>query len=207
GIDRAVNAAFLRRLADAGGGSCELVESEERLDQVMDQVHRAIGTPVLTGLQLRSAGLDLAADTLLPARPPDLFTGTPVLMSGRYRGKSAGTIRIAARDAAGQDWATEVQAWKTETPVGPIWARGRVRDLEDRYVLASSARSGEDRAKLEHEIVETSLRFKVLSRFTAFVAVDPAEVVNPGGEQKPGTPAVDQPPGPGGPPAPAAPSA
>ena len=37
GIDRAVNAAFLRRLADIGGGSSEVVESEERLDEVMDQ--------------------------------------------------------------------------------------------------------------------------------------------------------------------------
>src|SRR5262249_14536432 len=67
-----------------------------------------------------------------------------------------------------------------------------------------SARSGEDRAKLEHEIVETSLRFKVLSRFTAYVAVDRAEVVNPGGEQKQVTQAVDQPAGWGGQPGAAA---
>ena len=35
GIDQAVNAAFLRRLAAAGGGLCELVESEDRLDAVV----------------------------------------------------------------------------------------------------------------------------------------------------------------------------
>jgi Ca-activated chloride channel family protein len=29
GIDQAVNAAFLKRLADLGRGTCELVESEE----------------------------------------------------------------------------------------------------------------------------------------------------------------------------------
>ena len=57
GIDRAVNAAFLKRLADLGGGASELVESEERLDEVMDRVHRHIGTPVLTGLRLEPAGL------------------------------------------------------------------------------------------------------------------------------------------------------
>lgn len=38
GIDRAVNAGFLRRLADIGRGSCELVESENRLDEAMDRV-------------------------------------------------------------------------------------------------------------------------------------------------------------------------
>src|SRR5437016_1854138 len=45
GIDRAVNEAFLRRLAEQGRGSCELVESEDRLDEVMTAVHRRIGTP------------------------------------------------------------------------------------------------------------------------------------------------------------------
>src|SRR5262249_58447662 len=49
GIDQAGNAAFLRRLSDLGGGTSALVESEDRLDAVMDQTHRHIGTPVLTG--------------------------------------------------------------------------------------------------------------------------------------------------------------
>jgi hypothetical protein len=55
-----------------------------------------------------------------------------------------------------------------------VWARGRLRDLEDRYVVAGNA-------ALEKEIVAVSLRFGVLCRFTAFVAVDRGEVVNEGG--------------------------
>jgi Ca-activated chloride channel family protein len=72
GIDQAVNAAFLRRLAAVGGGLCELVESEDRLDAVMAKVHRRIGTPIATELALRATGLELTARTapaslLLPA--------------------------------------------------------------------------------------------------------------------------------------------
>jgi len=52
GIDRAVNAGFLGRLAIAGGGRCELVESEDRLDEAMDRIHRRIGSPVITGVTL-----------------------------------------------------------------------------------------------------------------------------------------------------------
>ena len=57
GIDQAVNEGFLRRLADLGqgGGSCELVESEDRLDAVMDSIHRRIGTPVVTDVCLEPA--------------------------------------------------------------------------------------------------------------------------------------------------------
>ncbi len=42
GIDQAVNAGFLGRLAAAGGGRCELVESEDRLDEAMQSIHRRI---------------------------------------------------------------------------------------------------------------------------------------------------------------------
>jgi Ca-activated chloride channel homolog len=56
GIDQSVNAAFLRRLAALGAGLCELVESEDRLDQVMNKVHCRIGLPVVQHLSLKGAG-------------------------------------------------------------------------------------------------------------------------------------------------------
>lgn len=40
GIDQAVNAGFLNPLADVGGGRCELVESEDALDEAMTRIHR-----------------------------------------------------------------------------------------------------------------------------------------------------------------------
>ena len=48
GIDRAVNAGFLGRLAAAGAGRTELVESEDRLDRAMEAIHRLIGAPVVS---------------------------------------------------------------------------------------------------------------------------------------------------------------
>ena len=42
---------FSRRLADAGGGTCDLVESEDRLDAAMEHIQRGIATAVYrTGL-------------------------------------------------------------------------------------------------------------------------------------------------------------
>ncbi len=66
GIDRAVNAGFLGRLAALGGGRCELVESEDRLDEAMDHIHRRIGTPVVTGLTLVPSGLSPVDGTVAP---------------------------------------------------------------------------------------------------------------------------------------------
>ncbi len=63
GIDTAVNAGFLQRLAKTSGGRCELVESEDTLDRAMESIHRRIGAPLVTDLQLDAAGLDVIADT------------------------------------------------------------------------------------------------------------------------------------------------
>jgi Ca-activated chloride channel family protein len=178
GIDQAVNAAFLRRLADlGGGGGSELVESEDRLDEVMDAVHRRIGAPVLTGLKLESAGLGVVNGSVVPARMPDLFAGAPLLILGRYQGMPEGGLALQGREATGAMWLEHVEGRADGSPALPaVWARGRLRELEDRYTMASG-----DRAALEKEIVDTSLRFGVLCRFTAYVAVDRSEVVNPGG--------------------------
>jgi len=191
GVDQAVNAAFLRRLAR--GGTCEVVESEDRLDDVMDRIRRVVGAPVLTDLSLSAQGFEPLDDTLVPDRLPDLFAGVPLRVLGRYRGRSPEpTLTIRARTADGAPWRTTVAAVPDEHPaLATVWARGQVRQLEDRFVKAADA----ERRAVEARIVRTSLAFRVLCRFTAFVAVDRAEVVNEGGHVHQVTQAVEQPAG------------
>jgi Ca-activated chloride channel family protein len=192
GIDRAVNAAFLRRLADLGGaGGCDFVESEDRLDEVMDVVHRRIGTPVLTGLRLQAAGLQIEPDSIVPSRMPDLFADVPLLLMGRYHGLSEGGVVIQGRSVDGAVLHERIDGRvEAESAATSIWARGRVRELEDRYIIATT-----DRSSLEKVIIDTSLRFRVLCRFTAYVAVDRAEVVNAGGRVHSVVQPVEQPSG------------
>jgi Ca-activated chloride channel homolog len=176
GVDTAVNEGFLKRLAGLGGGACELVESEDRLDAVMDRVHRRIGAPVVTDLRLEPSGLDADLDSIAPHRLPALFAGAPLVVCGRYRGEPAGALTVRGRDAAGQPWSARVPAAVAATPaLTTTWARAHLRDLEDRYAADPSPDRG-----LERRIVDTSLRFGVLCRFTAFVAAD-VQVVNEGG--------------------------
>jgi len=181
GIDRAVNAAFLKRLADFGGGSCELVESKERLDEAMDRIHRLIGTPVLTNVQITSSDGGLVKGSVSPGRPPDLFAGRPVTIFGRYKSKGDDLrLRIGATTASGQKWCDEVTAEAAPADMlTSLWGRAKVRDLEDQYAAAGWGPT----KKLMQQIVEVSLESNVLSRFTAYVAVDRSEIVNEGGRQ------------------------
>jgi Ca-activated chloride channel family protein len=181
GIDRAVNEAFLKRLAALGGGSCDVVESEDRLDEVMAKVQRRIGTPLWTGLQIEAGNLRLDAEAQVPARLPDLFAGVPLQILGRYSGAEAGRVVMRATDETGKAVTQTVSGRTGRSPaLAQIWARGRLRDLEDRWVVGGQ----EAPAELEKSMVALSLKFGVLCRFTAFVAVDRTEVVNAGGRQQ-----------------------
>ncbi|MEP7020854.1 MAG: VIT domain-containing protein [Pseudonocardiales bacterium] len=171
GIDQAVNAGFLGRLAVAGGGRCELVESEDRLDDAMDAIHRRITAPLVTGLRLTGDGL--IDGTVSPARLPDVFSGVPLVIRGRYRGAAA-TLTLTGSTRDDEAWHVDASPVAVaDRTVAALWARATLRDLEDAYASAPSE-------TLERRIVTTSLRFGVLCRFTAFVALD-SRVVNDGG--------------------------
>jgi Ca-activated chloride channel family protein len=174
GIDQAVNEAFLRRLAERGGGACELVESETRLDEVMQSVHRRIGAPILTGLFLEGDGLAIEPGEVVPRRLPDLFSGSPLLILGRYRARSERSVTIRASDRAGRAWSETVAGTLRDNPaIASAWARGQIRQTEDRYAAADG-----DHASLERTIVDLSIKYHVLCRFTAYVAVDRSQTVN-----------------------------
>jgi Ca-activated chloride channel family protein len=174
GIDRAVNAGFLRRLADSGGGRCELVESEDRLDEAMDAIHRRITAPLAVGLRLRPEGLAILDDTVTPARLPDLFAGVPLVVAGRYRGRAAGSLSVRGVTGDGEKWSAAVTGrHRDAAAITAQWARAHLRDLEDRYICAPDRIAAQD---LENRIVDVSLRYGVLCRFTAYVAVDSAVV-------------------------------
>ena len=187
GIDRAVNAGFLGRLATLGGGRTELVESEDRLDDAMEHIHRRIGSPAVTDLRVSADGLALLEETRSPQRLSALYPGVPLVVTGRYAGEAGGTLTVTGQTRDGREWTTTVAVQTREEPaITAQWARARLRDLEDRYATG-------DRS-LERTIVATSLRFGVLCRFTAFVAVD-SRVVNEGGETRRVTQPVEFPSG------------
>lgn len=179
GIDQAVNAGFLRRLAALGGGRCELVESEDRLDEVMRALHRRIASAAL-------ASVEISADTgaihaLSPGGPVDCFAGVPLVIRGRYTGP---VPELRWRSGNGTDGnnnevnGVRVKRGQSGDPAArPLWARARIRDLEDQFVALHFGEATE-RDRLGDEIVQLSLSTGVLSRFTAFLAVDRGERVD-----------------------------
>jgi Ca-activated chloride channel family protein len=111
----------------------------------------------------------------------------PLVVTGRYAGRPGGRLTVTGRTRDDREFRTTVPVQERAEPaVTAQWARARLRDLEDAYAAG-------DRS-LEGRIVTTSLRYGVLCRFTAFVAVD-SRVVNEGGETRRVTQPVELPSG------------
>jgi len=89
----------------------------------------------------------------------------------RYEQVLTGAVRPA--DTAPPDAAAVPDA----AAIPAAWSRAYVRDLEDRYACSPA---GNELAQLERRIVGASLRFGVLCRFTAFLAVDSRTVTDGG---------------------------
>jgi len=174
GIDTAVNAGLLTRLASLGGGTSSFVEPGAALEEALRSISREIGEPLLVALAIEDVDAGLVASSLAPQRLPDLFAGRAAFAAFRVSGP--GRVRVKAKWNDGRPCEEIVEGRATPlAAVAQIWARARVADLEDKFRL------GESEAK--KEILTLALRYSLLTRFTAFVAVD-GEVVNLGGVRR-----------------------
>lgn len=166
GIDTAVNAALLERLARVGGGACTLCTPSDDIEAVVARVEARFGSPVADGLRVEG-------DAANPA-PRTLFAGMPVSLV--VKGAPSPVVATAGTHR----WTAEPV--RVATSLSPLWARARVHALEDRLVLKPL-----EEEALRPEILRVALEAQIASRFTAFVAVEttrrvsgePVEVVVP----------------------------
>lgn len=174
GINEAINDGLLKRLADTTGGWFLAAESEDRLDAVLLKAGQKFGGPVVTEIRLQAPGVQWVKDALVSSGSLDLYPGTPLVLLGRCKAAPE-SLAVTGTGSQGPFGHTLPLATADEPSLRKVWARWRVRDLEDRLVREPR----EDR--IRKQLVEISLSHGVLCRFTAFLAVDDATVVNPEG--------------------------
>jgi len=174
GIDRAVNASVLQRLCTRTGGVCELVESERRLDEVLGRFTTELGGHVLDRIRIHANDGQIESATLAPQRRLTLYADRPLTLYGRTRcGSGSLSLTITGERADGSAWEQPLAATTSAAALLPLWGRQRVRELEDDFICGGSTDP-----QLRQQIVSCSLEARVLSRFTAYVAIDRSERVN-----------------------------
>jgi Ca-activated chloride channel family protein len=134
GIDTAVNAAFLQRVASLGGGTCTCVVPGEALEDALRGIGREIGAPLVVDVKIDGV------EDLAPARVPDLFAGRAATVF--FRVKKGKSVTVTGTYADGKAFKETVKPRSIELPaIDHLWARARVTDLEDRFRLETGAQT------------------------------------------------------------------
>ena len=168
GIGESANDSLLQRMASVSKGWFLSVEGEHTLDSGLLEAARRFGKPIVENLQISGPGLLLKHT--VSSGTMDLYPGTPLIVLTRVNTPDmayAGDLH--GFEAGNKIFECHLAAARAKTVgISSVWARWRIRDLED---------TGGKR----DEILATSLAHGVLSRYTAFLALDDRGTVNPGG--------------------------
>ncbi len=175
GVGSSVNRAFLQQLARIGRGESTFIALDEDIEEAILRFQDRIAFPLLTNLSLHAEGCQVW--DIYPAQLPDLYADRPLEVIGRYKytGDGDQPAHLVARgERAGTP--IEVHSTLVVNPSNPevlsrLWARARVDELLEQVEL---------RQKPEHvartEIIHLAMDASLLTKYTAFLAVD--SVVN-----------------------------
>jgi Ca-activated chloride channel family protein len=176
GVGSSPNRNLLEGLSRAGRGIAVYASNREDPLRGVNRFYRYIDSTVLKDVKVDWG--DYQPSEVFPAEIPDLFASRPLILHGRYQGGGpkpvvvrgmAGDnpveIRVTARASATADAPSNL--------LGALWARSKVGSLEEALWQGQSP----DAAK---EITQLGLDFRIVTRFTSFVAVDHSRKVGDG---------------------------
>jgi len=194
GIGFAVNRFLLDKMAEAGRGAVEYVTLADKADEAADRFYERVRSPLLTDLSIDWGGLPVT--DVYPQRLPDLFSGQPVIITGRYTQAASGTVRLQGTRAGGPFRRDIPVAFSASAPsfdaLAGFWARRRIDDLMSQDWLGIER--GTVKPELEEQITRLGLDFRLLTQFTSFVAVEDKVVSKDGKPQRVAVP-VEMPEG------------
>ncbi len=188
GIGSSVNRYLLDKIAEEGSGEAEYVALTDDGSKAAKKFYERVRTPLLTDISIDWNGLPVA--DVYPNKIRDLFSAKPVILHGRYTDATSGTIRLKG-NVNGQELVREIsvnlpEAESANDVLATLWARTKIDDLTSKS-LKYDANEDEAildlKAKTKLEIIQTGLKFNLLTQFTSFVAVE-EKVVNYRGKPK-----------------------
>jgi len=156
---------FLETLA--ANGVCTYVSSPEGLAEASAKVMSRVATAAHSRARLEATGLVDQA----PSHAPDIYPETIVTLSGRMPRPQEGD-QVSVNADSGHVVTLPISI-STDASVTTRWASQHIKSLD--YEMMASNFSGDvvnAREKLEALIVAMSVKYKVLSKYTAWLAVD-----------------------------------
>ncbi|MDH7570809.1 MAG: VWA domain-containing protein, partial [Armatimonadota bacterium] len=163
GVGDDVNTYLLDRLSGENGGVSEYVRPGEDLEVKVSSFYTKIATPALSNLELDYGGAEVY--DVYPKRLPDLFAGTQVLVTGRYR--KPGRFTLTLRGSVGGEprrftYPADFSGEDRGTSFIPrIWATRKVGYLLDELRLHGHNQ------ELVDEVTRLGMEYGIVTPYTS----------------------------------------
>lgn len=191
GVGEDVNAPLLRRMAEISGGLPSYVLSGENLEVKLEQVFRRLYGPVFRKVRYTVCSPDgkeqpgRVQDAIPSGTLPDIYSGTPAVLAGRYIGTERFLIRGTCVDRNNEERAFSIVvdprriASMKDDFVARLWAARKIGSLETALMDMGDTFSGTGMrgtnpktAELVEEIMRLSRDFGIMSSAASFFADD-----------------------------------
>lgn len=151
----------------AANGICVFVSSQQGVAEASAKVMSRVATAAHSHAQLIVEGLTDQA----PALAPDIYPDVVVTLSGRMpRPADDATVEVVADDGHVLTLPITISSDASTTT---RWAKQHISSLDYRIMSSDFSMTGMDsHDALEEEIVRMSVKYRVLSKYTAWIAVD-----------------------------------
>jgi Ca-activated chloride channel homolog len=177
GVGNDVDTMLLDTLAQNHRGVTTYVRPGQAIDEAVSGFYAKVSSPVLTDISLDMG--DIRTSQVYPAQLPDLFAGTQLVVSGRYRDGGVETITLRGTvNGEEQVFRFDDQRFLDEAPTGVgvptgagggepfiprLWATRAIGHMMQQIRLR-----GEDE-ELVQSIVNLSTRYGIITPYTSFL--------------------------------------
>ena len=177
GIGAGASEHLVRGVARASRGGAEMIFPGERIEPKVLRAFDRLRTPAFDDARIDWKGLNVEQ---APRQMPPIFAGEALTVLARVDSGSVNEIDLVAGN---RRWSVAIDLERPggyrdaarENSMGPIpvlWARERIRELEEADQRGSSQQRPGREDRKRAELVELSVRYGLLSSAASFVAVE-----------------------------------
>ncbi|MFH1635090.1 MAG: VIT domain-containing protein [Chloroflexota bacterium] len=176
GVGYDVDTFLLDSLAQVHHGTSTYVLPGEPLDEILSAFYAKVSTPVLTNLQLDFG--QLTAYDIYPSPLPDLFLGSQIVVTGRYRAGGltdvtlTGLVNGETQTFHFPDQVFTADSTNLQSPISNLQCIPRLWATRKIGYLLNQIRLHGPEQELINQIVRLSIRYGIVTPYTSYLVTE-----------------------------------
>ncbi|MCO5207230.1 MAG: VWA domain-containing protein [Anaerolineae bacterium] len=168
GVGDDVDTFLLDSLTANHGGATTYVRPNQQLNEIVSAFFAKVNTPVLTDIALDFGGVQV--EQLYPDNLPDLFAGSQLVLTGRYREGGPATITLTGLvNGEEQRFVYPDNTFRTQGGddfIPRLWATRAIGNLMTQIRLQGES------AELVRSVINLSTRYGIMTPYTSFLITE-----------------------------------